>query len=171
MILKLKSVQFLFSLTLLFFISCNYLFAETRTVIYERDAWKVHVNKYEDGTRACVASVSNDEIELQIYKSSDFYELATYYDDYTNKKLDFLKFKIDNNEPWIDNEPEYNNGWLISNISTYSKEAANEIEREMRAGKKFYQMDENDVIAWFSLIGSNKAFDVFDECVSKGGYY
>ena len=41
----------------------------------------------------------------------------------------------------------------------------------MRAGRKFYQMDENEDIAWFSLIGSNKAFNVFDECVSKNGNY
>ena len=34
------------------------------------------------------------------------------------------------------------------------------IEKEMRAGRKFYQMDENEDIAWFSLIGSNKAFNV-----------
>ena len=59
----------------------------------------------------------------------------------------------------------------MSDIFSYSDEAAQEIENEMRAGRKFYQMDENDDIAWFSLIGSNKAFNVFDECVSKGGNY
>ena len=59
----------------------------------------------------------------------------------------------------------------MSNISNYTEQAANEIEREMRAGKKFYQMENNDTIAWFSLIESNKAFDAFDECVLKGGQY
>ena len=41
----------------------------------------------------------------------------------------------------------------------------------MRAGRKFYQMDENADIGCFSLIGSNNAFNVFDECVSKNGNY
>ena len=96
---------------------------------------------------------------------------SVYYDDYTNKKLDFFKFRIDNNKPWKDEEPVYDNGWLMSDIFSYSDEAAQEIEKEMRAGRKFYQMDENEDIAWFSLIGSNKAFNVFDECVSKNGNY
>ena len=54
------------------------------------------------GGRACIASVSNSEMELQIYRSKDFYELATFYEDFTNKKYDFFKFQIDNNDPWID---------------------------------------------------------------------
>ena len=59
----------------------------------------------------------------------------------------------------------------MSDIFDYSDNAAKEIEDEIRAGRKFYQMAENDDIAWFSLIGSNKALDVFDDCVSKGGNY
>ena len=58
----------------------------------------------------------------------------TYYDDYTNKKLDFFKFRIDNNQPWKDEEPVYDNGWLMSDIFSYSDEAAQKIEKEMRAG-------------------------------------
>ena len=53
----------------------------------------------------------------------------------------------------------------MSNISNYTEQAASEIEKEMRAGRKFYHLDKNDTIAWFSLIGSNKAFDAFDKCV------
>lgn len=170
-ILNLKNLYFLFSLIFYLLASCFYLMAETRTIIYEKDHWKVFAYKYDDGGRACIASVSNSEMELQIYRSRDFYELATFYEDFTNKKYDFFKFKIDNNDPWIDDSPEYDNGWLMSNISNYTEQAANEIEREMRAGKKFYQMENNDTIAWFSLIGSNKAFDAFDECVLKGGQY
>ena len=41
----------------------------------------------------------------------------------------------------------------------------------MRAGRKFYQMDDSKDIAWFSLIGSNEAFDFFDDCVSRAGNY
>ena len=141
------------------------------TTIYEKDHWKVNVVKYDDGTKACTATVYTDEIILQIYRSKEEYTLETYYDDYTNKKLDFFKFRIDNNQPWKDEEPVYDNGWLMSDIFSYSDEAAQKIENEMRAGRKFYQMDENEDIAWFSLIGSNKAFNVFDECVSKGGNY
>tara|TARA_A100001388_G_C28644466_1_gene438733 strand:+ start:257 stop:697 length:441 start_codon:yes stop_codon:yes gene_type:complete len=141
------------------------------TTIYEKDHWKVNVVKYDDGTKACTATVYTDEIILQIYRSKEEYTLETYYDDYTNKKLDFFKFRIDNNQPWKDEEPVYDNGWLMSDIFSYSDEAAQKIEKEMRAGRKFYQMDENEDIAWFSLIGSNKAFNVFDECVSKGGNY
>jgi hypothetical protein len=141
------------------------------TTIYEKDHWKVNVVKYDDGTKACTATVYTDEIILQIYRSKEEYTLETYYDDYTNKKLDFFKFRIDNNKPWKDEEPVYDNGWLMSDIFSYSDEAAQKIEKEMRAGRKFYQMDENEDIAWFSLIGSNKAFNVFDECVSKGGNY
>ena len=88
-----------------------------------------------------------------------------------NKKYDFFKFQIDNNDPWIDDSPEYDNGWLMSNISNYTEQAASEIEKEMRAGRKFYHLDKNDTIAWFSLIGSNKAFDAFDKCVLKNGLY
>ena len=65
--------------------------------------------------------VSNSEMELQIYRSKDFYELATFYEDFTNKKYDFFKFQIDNNDPWIDDSPEYDNGWLMSNISNYTE--------------------------------------------------
>ena len=50
----------------------------------------------------------------------------------------------------------------MSNISNYTEQAASEIEKEMRAGRKFYHLDKNDTIAWFSLIGSNEAFDFFD---------
>ncbi len=87
------------------------------------------------------------------------------------KKLDFFKFRIDNNQPCKDDQPVYENGWLISNIFNYSDETTQEIENEMRAGRKFYQMDENDDVAWFFLIGSNKAFNFFDDCVLKGGNY
>ena len=59
----------------------------------------------------------------------------------------------------------------MSNIFNYSDDAAKEIENEIRSGRKFYQLAENDDIAWFSLIGSNKAFDFFDDCVSKSGNY
>ena len=54
----------------------------------------------------------------------------------------------------------------MSNISNYTKQAASG-EREMRTGRKFITLDKNDTIAWFSLIGSNKAFDAFDKCVLK----
>ena len=171
MILNLKNLYFLFSFTFYLLVSCFYLMAETRTTIYEKDHWKVFAYKYDDGGRACIASVSNSEMELQIYRSKDFYELATFYEDFTNKKYDFFKFQIDNNDPWIDDSPEYDNGWLMSNISNYTEQAASEIEREMRAGRKFYHLDKNDTIAWFSLIGSNKAFDAFDKCVLKNGLY
>ena len=145
-------------------------FAEVTTV-YEKDHWKVNVIKYDDGAKACTATVYNDEIVLQIYRSKDEFTLETFYDDYTNKKLDFFKFRIDNNQPWRDDNPIYDDGWLMSDIFDYSDNAAKEIEDEIRAGRKFYQMAENDDIAWFSLIGSNKAFDFFDDCVSKGGNY
>ena len=145
-------------------------FAEVTTV-YEKDHWKVNVIKYDDGARACTATVHNDEIVLQIYRSKDEFTLETFYDDYTNKKLNFFKFRIDNNQPWRDDNPIYDDGWLMSDIFDYSDNAAKEIEDEIRAGRKFYQMAENDDIAWFSLIGSNKAFDFFDDCVSKGGNY
>ena len=145
-------------------------FAEVTTV-YEKDHWKVNVIKYDDGAKACTATVYNDEIVLQIYRSKDEFTLETFYDDYTNKKLNFFKFRIDNNQPWKDDNPIYDDGWLMSDIFEYSDNAAKEIENEIRAGRKFYQMAENDDIAWFSLIGSNKAFDFFDDCVSKGGNY
>ena len=145
-------------------------FAEVTTV-YEKDHWKVNVIKYDDGAKACTATVYNDEIVLQIYRSKDEFTLETFYDDYTNKKLNFFKFRIDNNQPWRDDNPIYDDGWLMSDIFDYSDNAAKEIEDEIRAGRKFYQMAENDDIAWFSLIGSNKAFDFFDDCVSKGGNY
>ena len=166
-------LKFNFILTLIFTFFCILIFSVNAevTTIYEKDHWKVNVVKYDDGTKACTATVSTDEIILQIYRSKEEYTLETYYDDYTNKKLDFFKFRIDNNQPWKDEEPVYDNGWLMSDIFSYSDKAAQEIENEMRAGRKFYQMDENEDIAWFSLIGSNKAFNVFDECVSKGGNY
>ena len=166
-------LKFNFILTLIFTFFCILIFSVNAEVItiYEKDHWKVNVVKYDDGTKACTATVYTDEIILQIYRSKEKYILETYYDDYTNKKLDFFKFRIDNNQPWKDEEPVYDNGWLMSDIFSYSDEAAQEIESEMRAGRKFYQMDENEDIAWFSLIGSNKAFNVFDECVSKGGNY
>ena len=166
-------LKFNFILTLIFTFFCILIFSVNAEVItiYEKDHWKVNVVKYDDGTKACTATVCTDEIILQIYRSKEKYILETYYDDYTNKKLDFFKFRIDNNQPWKDEEPVYDNGWLMSDIFSYSDEAAQEIEKEMRAGIKFYQMDENEDIAWFSLIGSNKAFNVFDECVSKGGNY
>ena len=171
MMFNLKNSCFLFSFIFYLLVSCFYLMAETRTTIYEKDHWKVFAYKYDDGGRACIASVSNSEMELQIYRSKDFYELATFYEDFTNKKYDFFKFQIDNNDPWIDDSPEYDNGWLMSNISNYTEQAASEIEREMRAGRKFYHLDKNDTIAWFSLIGSNEAFDFFDDCVSRAGNY
>ena len=59
----------------------------------------------------------------------------------------------------------------MSNIFNYNDNAAKKIENQMRAGRKFYQMDDNNDIAWFSLIGSNEAFDFFDDCVSKSGNY
>ena len=166
-------LKFNFILTLIFTFFGILIFSVNAevTTIYEKDHWKVNVVKYDDGTKACTATVYTDEIILQIYRSKEEYTLETYYDDYTNKKLDFFKFRIDNNQPWKDEEPVYDNGWLMSDIFSYSDEAAQEIENEMRAGRKFYQMDENEDIAWFSLIGSNKAFNVFDECVSKGGNY
>ena len=171
MIFNLKNSYFLFSFIFYLLVSCFYLMAETRTTIYEKDHWKVFAYKYDDGGRACIASVSNSEMELQIYRSKDFYELATFYEDFTNKKYDFFKFQIDNNDPWIDDSPEYDNGWLMSNISNYTEQAASEIEKEMRAGRKFYHLDKNDTIAWFSLIGSNNAFDAFYKCVLKNGLY
>ena len=166
-------LKFNFIITLIFTFFCILIFSANAevTTIYEKDHWKVNVVKYDDGTKACTATVYTDEIILQIYRSKEEYTLETYYDDYTNKKLDFFKFRIDNNQPWKDEEPVYDNGWLMSDIFSYSDKAAQEIENEMRAGRKFYQMDENEDIAWFSLIGSNKAFNVFDECVSKGGNY
>ena len=166
-------LKFNFIITLIFTFFCILIFSANAevTTIYEKDHWKVNVVKYDDGTKACTATVYTDEIILQIYRSKEEYTLETYYDDYTNKKLDFFKFRIDNNQPWKDEEPVYDNGWLMSDIFSYSDEAAQKIENEMRAGRKFYQMDENEDIAWFSLIGSNKAFNVFDECVSKGGNY
>ena len=166
-------LKFYFIITLIFTFFCILIFSANAevTTIYEKDHWKVNVVKYDDGTKACTATVYTDEIILQIYRSKEEYTLETYYDDYTNKKLDFFKFRIDNNQPWKDEEPVYDNGWLMSDIFSYSDEAAQKIEKEMRAGRKFYQMDENEDIAWFSLIGSNKAFNVFDECVSKGGNY
>ena len=166
-------LKFNFILTLIFTFFCILIFSVNAevTTIYEKDHWKVNVVKYDDGTKACTATVYTDEIILQIYRSKEEYTLETYYDDYTNKKLDFFKFRIDNNQPWKDEEPVYDNGWLMSDIFSYSEKAAQEIEKEMRAGRKFYQMDENEDIAWFSLIGSNKAFNVFDECVSKNGIY
>ena len=170
-----KVIIFKFNLytTLICSLFCIFIFSANAEVItvYEKDHWKVNVVKYDDGAKACTATVYNDEIVLQIYRSKDEYTLETFYDDYTNKKLDFFKFRIDNNRPWRDSNPIYDDGWLMSDIFSYSDEAAQEIENEMRAGRKFYQMDENDDIAWFSLIGSNKAFNVFDECVSKGGNY
>ena len=166
-------LKFNFIITLIYTFFCILIFSANAevTTIYEKDHWKVNVVKYDDGTKACTANVYTDEIILQIYRSKEEYTLETYYDDYTNKKLDFFQFRIDNNQPWKDEEPVYNNGWLMSDIFSYSDEASQEIENEMRAGRKFYQMDENEDIAWFSLIGSNKAFNVFDECVSKGGNY
>ena len=166
-------LKFYFIITLIFTFFCILIFSANAevTTIYEKDHWKVNVVKYDDGTKACTATVYTDEIILQIYRSKEEYTLETYYDDYTNKKLDFFKFRIDNNQPWKDEEPVYDNGWLMSDIFSYSDEAAQKIEKEMRAGRKFYQMDENEDIAWFSLIGSNKAFNVFDECVSKNGNY
>ena len=75
-------------------------------------------------------------------KSKDFYELATFYEDFTNKKYDFFKFQIDNNDPWIDDSPEYDNGWLMSNISNYTEQAASEIEKEMRAAASNLEFEE-----------------------------
>ena len=88
MILNLKNSYFLFSFIFYLLVSCFYLMAETRTTIYEKDHWKVFAYKYDDGGRACIASVSNSEMELQIFRSKDFYELATFYEDFTNKKYD-----------------------------------------------------------------------------------
>ena len=170
-----KIIIFKFNLliTLIFSLFCIFIFSANAEVItvYEKDHWKVNVIKYDDGAKACTATVYNDEIVLQIYRSKDEFTLETFYDDYTNKKLDFFRFRIDNNKPWIDDNPVYDDGWLMSNIFNYSDDAAKEIENEIRAGRKFYQMAENDDIAWFSLIGSNKAFDFFDDCVSKSGNY
>ena len=164
-------INYLLALIFSFYlVSIIILNAEVIT-IYEKDHWKVNIINYDDGTSACAATVYTDEIILQIYRSKDEYTLETYYDDYSNKKLNFFKFRIDDNQPWRDDEPIYDNGWLMSNIFNYSDEAAQEIEKEMRAGRKFYHMDENDDIAWFSLIGSNKAFNAFDDCISKGGSY
>ena len=170
-----KIIIFKFNLliTLIFSLFCIFIFSANAEVItvYEKDHWKVNVIKYDDGARACTATVHNDEIVLQIYRSKDEFTLETFYDDYTNKKLNFFKFRIDNNQPWKDDNPIYDDGWLMSDIFEYSDNAAKEIENEIRAGRKFYQMAENDDIAWFSLIGSNKAFDFFDDCVSKSGNY
>ena len=170
-----KIIIFKFNLliTLIFALSCLFIFSANAEVItvYEKDHWKVNVIKYDDGAKACTATVYNDEIVLQIYRSKDEFTLETFYDDYTNKKLDFFRFRIDNKKPWIDDNPVYDDGWLMSNIFNYSDDAAKEIENEIRAGRKFYQMAENEDIAWFSLIGSNKAFDFFDDCVSKSGNY
>ena len=170
-----KTIIFKFNLltTIIVSLFCIFIFTANAEVItvYEKDHWKVNVIKYDDGAKACTATVYNDEIVLQIYRSKDEFTLETFYDDYTNKKLDFFKFRIDNNKPWRDDNPIYDDGWLMSDIFKYSDNAAKEIENEIRAGRKFYQMAENDDIAWFSLIGSNKAFDFFDDCVSRGGKY
>ena len=160
-------------ITIIFSLSCFFIFSANAEVItvYEKDHWKVNVIKYDDGAKACTATVSNDEIVLQVYRSKDEYTLETFYDDYSNKKLNFFRFRIDNNQPWRDDNPVYDDGWLMSNIFNYSDNQRKKIENEIRAGRKFYQMAENDDIAWFSLIGSNKAFDFFDDCVSRGGNY
>ena len=159
--------------TLIFSLFCMFISSASAevTTVYEKDHWKVNVIKYDDGAKACTATVYNDELVLQIYRSKDEYTLETFYDDYTNKKLNSFRFRIDNNQPWRDDDPIYDDGWLMSDIFKYSDNAAKKIENEIRAGKRFYQMAENDDIAWFSLIGSNKAFDFFDDCVSRGGNY
>ena len=160
-------------ITLIFSLSCFFIFSANAEVItvYEKDHWSVNVIKYDNGAKACTARVSTDKIVLQIYRSKDEYTLDTFYDDYRNKKLAFFTFRIDNNKPWRDNNPVYKDGWLMSNIFNYNDNAAKKIENQMRAGRKFYQMDDNNDIAWFSLIGSNEAFDFFDDCVSRAGNY
>ncbi len=171
--MKIIIFKFNLSTTLIFSFFCMFISSASAevTTVYHKDHWKVNVIKYDDGAKACTATVHNDEIVLQIYRSKDEYTLETFYDDYTNKKLDFFRFRIDNNQPWRDDNPVYDDGWLMSDIFKYSDNAAKEIEDEIRAGRKFYQMAEKHDIAWFSLIGSNKALDFFDDCVSKGGNY
>ena len=159
--------------TLIFTLFCMFISSANAevTTVYEKDHWKVNVIKYEDGAKACTARVSTDKIALQIYRSKDEYTLDTFYDDYRNKKLDSFTFRIDNNKPWRDTNAIYKDGWLMSNIFNYNDNAAKKIENQMRASRKLYQMDDNNDIAWFSLIGSNEAFDFFDDCVSRSGNY
>ena len=71
--MKVAIFKFSLLIPLIFFLLCSFIFSATAevTTVYEKDHWKVNVIKYDDGAKACTATVYNDEIVLQIYRSKD----------------------------------------------------------------------------------------------------
>ena len=162
--------------TLLFYLFFTYpsFSAEVfdEKVLFKKEDWEVVLLRYDDRTTSCIARNGLGNKEFQIYVSTEFEDLAIFYDDSNiNESLKTFQFAVDDLASWYTESPYLDNGWLIMDLTSGSDKAITELIQEIRKGQELFHLDDNNkIISSFSLKGSAASITELVKCIEEQGF-
>ena len=162
--------------TLLFYLFFTYpsFSAEVfdEKVLFKKEDWEVVLLRYDDRTTSCIARNGLGNKEFQIYVSTEFEDLAIFYDDSNiNESLKTFQFAVDDLASWYTESPYLDNGWLIMDLTSGSDKAITELIQEIRKGQELFHLDDNNkIISSFSLKGSAASINKLVKCIEEQGF-
>lgn len=142
-------------------------------LLFKKGDWEVALLRYDDRSTACIARNGLGNKEFQIYVNADFDEFAIFYDNSNvNKKLKTFHYAVDDLASWYSENPYYDSGWLIVDLTNESEKALRVLIKEIRKGQELFHLDDNNkIISKFSLKGSAASLTELEKCVREQGFW
>lgn len=136
-------------------------------VLHTEKSWQVTYLEWSDGLQQCVAeNIQGDQVEFDLVIEADSITFGIFIgEDADEDEKNFFSFQVDNEAAWSSETPFFDNGWLILEMMDASDNVFAEVERQFRQGINFKHLNASgDVIASYSLIGSNAAIIALIDC-------
>tara|TARA_E500000178_G_scaffold221437_1_gene218472 strand:+ start:511 stop:1527 length:1017 start_codon:yes stop_codon:yes gene_type:complete len=136
-------------------------------VLHKEKSWQVTYREWSDGLQQCVAeNIQGDQVEFDLVIEADSITFGIFIgEDADEDEKNFFSFQVDNEAAWSSETPFFDNGWLILEMMDASDKVFAEVERQFRQGINFKHLNASgDVIASYSLIGSNAAIIALIDC-------
>lgn len=139
--------------------------AEDSKVLFSHKSWQVEVVKFDDGSLACVAQVSEPGESFSIWALNDQTVRLQFYSDqwsFNNETAD-LELKIDRRTPWTLTNAELNENSVLFNLP--SGDPAVRFVTEVAQGNTLIlRTDSGDQVQTYSLAGSRASIDALIQC-------
>ena len=142
-------------------------------VLFKKGDWEVVLLRFDDRSTACIAKNGLGNKEFQIYVNAKVEELAIFYDESDiNETLKIFQFAVDDLASWYSENPYYDSGWLIVDLTNESEKALRVLIKEIRKGQELFHLDDNNkIISKFSLKGSAASLTELEKCVREQGFW
>jgi hypothetical protein len=144
--------------------------AQQSEIVFSRGAWLVEIVKFDDGTLACSARVTQGEDTFAIWSFQDGYtQLQLYSPEWTfpDSKAD-LVLQIDRRPQWDVSDAELNENSVLISLSD-DKDAVDLLIEIARGNRVYVRNAQGNPVINFTLAGSRASMQTLGECETAIG--